>query len=546
VGVGVDQARNHEPALGVEFVVAGYGAGLVDGRDRPSVLVEQYIRPFDGPGGPEHAPPRDEQVAHTPRCPAGGVNPPVPDALSRTARIPVSGRSVKVFYRRREPPVVSSPDSYSARLRTVVGGLRGGGRGWTLLAIAGGWFFVLGLRFVVPALLPAIREDFVVSDTAAGAAITLLWVTYAAMQFPAGALVDRAGERTLLATSVVAGAVTMGVYALSPTFAVFLVATGTYGLASGLYGPPRGTALTRIYTEQDGAAFGTVLAAGSVGAALLPAAATYATGLVGWRGALGLTAPAFLVAGVALYRSVPEQSAASVVASDGTEGGAAGDDPDADTRTDGGAASLRARTAAVRRAVSSRKVALAVLGATLMLFVFQGLTAFFTTYLVTAKGLTEATAGVLFGVLFLSGAVFQSVGGVLADRYGHGRVLAVVAFAGVLPLVALPYTGGTLGLGLVAAFLGMRLSVGPISNAYIVSLLPPGVRGTAWGAVRTAFFMVGAFGSTAVGAMADYDLFTEAFLLLAALTALAGVIYLFLPARNLEREGPETEADASD
>jgi len=432
---------------------------------------------------------------------------------------------------------VSSPESYAARLRTVVRGLRGGGRGRTLLAIAGGWFFVLGLRFVVPALLPAIREDFVVSDTAAGAAITLLWVTYAAIQFPAGALVDRAGERTLLATSAVAGAVTMGVYALSPTFAVFLVATGAYGLASGLYGPPRGTALSRIYTEQDGAAFGTVLAAGSVGAALLPAVATYATGVVGWRGALGLTAPGFLVAGVALHRTVPEQSPTPTVEADGEP-----------TRTDGGTAGLRARAAAVRRAVSSRKVALAVLGATLMLFVFQGLTAFFTTYLVTGKGLTEATAAALFGVLFLSGAVFQSVGGVLADRYGHGRVLAVVAFVGVLPLLALPYTGGTLGLGLVAAFLGMRLSVGPISNAYIVSLLPPEVRGTAWGTVRTTFFMVGAFGSTAVGAMADYGRFTEAFLLLAALTAVAGVIYLFLPARNLggERPGTEPGADAAD
>jgi predicted MFS family arabinose efflux permease len=279
-----------------------------------------------------------------------------------------------------------------------------------------------------------------------------------------------------------------------------------------------------------------------VGAALLPAAATYATGVVGWRGALGLTAPAFLVAGVALYRTVPGQSA-EAAGSDGPAETGAVDDPgaDSDTRTDGGAATLRGRVATIRRAVSSRKVALAVLGATLMLFVFQGLTAFFTTYLVTAKGLTEATAGVLFGVLFLSGAVFQSVGGVLADRYGHGRVLAVVAFVGVLPLVALPYTGDILGLALVAAVLGMRLSVGPVSNAYIVALLPPGVRGTAWGAVRTVFFMIGAFGSTAVGAMADYGLFTEAFLLLAALTAVAGVIYLFLPARNLGGEGPGTD-----
>ena len=440
---------------------------------------------------------------------------------------------------------MSSPDSSTARLRAVVASLRGNGRGWTLLAIAVGWFFTLGLRFVVPALLPAIREDFVVSDTAAGAAITLLWVTYAAMQFPAGALVDRAGERTLLAASAVAGAVTMAVYTFSPTFAVFLVATGAYGLASGLYGPPRGTALTRIYTEEDGAAFGAVLAAGSVGAALLPALATYATGVVGWRGALGLTAPAFLVAGIALYRLVPERGSGAGSGADvdpepdadtDPEPGAESDaEAEPDPRADGGPSGLRARAGAVGTAIGSRKVVLAVFGATLMLFVFQGLTAFFTTYLVTAKGLTEGTAGVLFGVLFLSGAVFQSAGGALADRFGHGRVLAVVAFVGVVPLVALPYTGGLLGLALVAAFLGMRLSVGPISNAYIVSLLPAQVRGTAWGAVRTGFFMVGAFGSTAVGAMADYGLFTEAFLLLAALTAVAGVIYLFLPARNLDR-----------
>jgi MFS family permease len=78
----------------------------------------------------------------------------------------------------------------------------------------------------------------------------------------------------------------------------------------------------------------------------------------------------------------------------------------------------------------------------------------------------------------------------------------------------------------------MRLSVGPVSNAYIVSLLPVDVRGTAWGLLRTGFFTLGAFGSTTVGAMADRALFAEAFFLLAALTAVAGVIYLFLPERT--------------
>ena len=420
------------------------------------------------------------------------------------------------------------PDSLVARVAATVGVLRGDGRGWTLSAIAGGWFFVLGLRFVIPALLPAIRADFPVSDTVAGAAITLLWITYAGMQFPAGVLIDYLGERLLLVVSAVAGAVTMLVYASAPTFAVFLLATAGFGLASGLYGPPRGVALSRIYTDRDGAAFGTVLATGSLGAAFLPPLATYATGLVGWRGALGLTVPGFLVTAYALRKFVPDRPAAA-----GSEAEAIGDGG-SDTRSDD---PLRLRllrgAVAVRQAVSSRKVAVAVVGTTLMLFVFQGVTAFLTTYFVIVKGLSEAVAGTLFGLLFLSAAVSQSVGGALADRYGHGRVLATISLVGVVPLAALPYVDRLPVLVVVVVFLGVRLAIGPISNAYIVSVLPSEIRGTAWGTLRTGFFVVGAFGSTAVGSLADADLYTEAFLLLAGVTGVAGLVYATLPERDV-------------
>ncbi|SDY18649.1 Sugar phosphate permease [Halobellus clavatus] len=412
----------------------------------------------------------------------------------------------------------------------VVASLRGDGRGWTLLAIAGGWFFALGLRFTIPALLPAIRADFPVSETVAGAAITLLWVTYAAMQFPAGVLVDRVGERTLLVGSAGTGALTMVAYAVAPTFALFVLATAAFGFASGLYGPPRGTVLTRTYTDSDGAAFGIVLAAGSIGAALVPPLATYATGVVGWRGALGLTAPGFLLAAVALGAFVPAQS--TVDAARRTDGDEAAAEAETEPQDRPLTARLRAAAGDVRRGVSSRKVVLAMIGTTLMLFAFQGLTAFLTTYLVTAKALSEATAGTLFGLLFLSAAVFQSTGGALADRYGYGTVLSIVAFVGIGPLLALPFAEGIVPLVVIVLLLGMRLVVGPVANAYIVALLPADVRGTAWGAIRTSLFVVGAFGSTAVGAMADHDLYTAAFVLLAVLTAIAGVIYAYLPNRD--------------
>jgi predicted MFS family arabinose efflux permease len=442
--------------------------------------------------------------------PAGSVNPRV----SFVSVFSLAAHSTDV--------PTGSVRALLARFRALAREVHGEGRGWTLLAVAIGWFFLLGLRFAVPALLPSITEDFPVSNATAGGAITLLWVTYALTQFPAGALVDRLGERRLLAGSTLFAAVGIVGYALSPTFAVFLAATALFGLGSGLYGPPRGTVLSRTFPDRDGVAFGAVLATGSIGAASLPVATTLVAGSIGWRVALGLTIPGFVVATAALWWAVPRGGSTA--------------------RADGGTVALREQAGAIRSAIDSRSVVLAVVAATLMLFIFQGLTAFYTTYLVEVKGLTEGTAGVLFGLLFVSGAVWQSVGGGLADRYGHGSVLAAVALSGVLPLAVLPFVSGLVPLAVVAVCLGVRLSMGPVSNAYIVSLLPADVRGTAWGLLRTGFFTIGAFGSTTIGAMADRQLFGEAFLLLAALSALAGLVYLFLPARERERDyspGPE-------
>jgi len=398
----------------------------------------------------------------------------------------------------------------TSRLRTVVGGLRGEGRGWLLLSVAAGWFLVLGMRFVVPSILPTITADFDTSASQAGFAVTVLWVTYAVMQFPAGAFADRLGERTLLAAGLLLAGTGLVSYAFTPTFGLFVAATGLFGLGTGLYGPPRGTVISKTYDRNDGAAFGTMLAAGSVGAAALPALAAVAVQSIGWRTALGVTAPLFLLVALGVWWALPPRA---VLVADG----------------DGQslAAALRSAAAAVR----NRRIALAVAGATLMLFAFQAVTAFLTTYLTTVKGLTQGTAGGLLGGLFLVGALSQSVAGGLADRYGAPRVLTGIGVVSVLPLVALPLADGRAALALLSAAVGIRMSIGPVSNAYIVDLLPDDVQGTAWGALRTGFFIVGSFGSTVVGYMADAALFDVAFYGLAAITAVGAVVYVFLPER---------------
>jgi len=407
-----------------------------------------------------------------------------------------------------------------SRLSSVgrtVDGLRGGGRGWLLASVALGWFLVLGMRFVVPGILPTITEDFTVSASEAGLAVTVLWVTYAIMQFPAGLFADRLGERVLLVAALFVSAAGLVSYVFTPTFALFVVATGVFGLGSGLYGPPRGTIVSKTYDENDGAAFGLMLAAGSVGAAALPAAAGVAVGAVGWRVAIGVVAPVFVLAAVAVWLAVPD----SRVRTDG-------DGTDATSQS---GVSTREAVRAAAVAVRNRRIALAVAGATLMLFAFQAATAFLTTYLTEVGTFSQGTAGAVLGVLFLVGAVSQFAGGGLADRFGTPRVLFGIGALSVVPLAALPLVEGRLALAAVGALIGVRMSIGPVSNAYIVDLLPDDIQGTAWGALRTGFFVVGSFGSTVVGYMADAGYFDVAFYMLAAITAVGAAIYVFLPER---------------
>jgi predicted MFS family arabinose efflux permease len=404
----------------------------------------------------------------------------------------------------------ASFDSLKHRLVTTGRSLHGDGRGWTLVVVAAGWLGILGGRYLFPAILPQVRDFFGISNATAGLAITTVWAGYAVMQFPAGMLVDRFGERTLLGASLVVSAGAAAAVSLAPTFLLFMVGCALFGFGTGLYGPARGTVLSKSFGEHDGAAIGLTLAAGSIGSAALPLAASVLVGPLGWQTTVALLVIPFLVIAVGVRWGVPERTPA---------GGP------------GGRPSVRGMLRALETAISRRTV-IAGSANTVMLFTLQGLTAFLPTYLITAKGLSQESAAGLFALFFLSGAVFQSVGGSAADRYGDRAVLLAAAGFGVFPLLALPFVEGIIPIGILTVLLGSRLTTNPVNNAYIIAVIPGFVQGTAWGFFRTAFFLLAATGSTVVGLFFDTGLADEAFIALAALTAIAAVCYAFLPARE--------------
>lgn len=395
--------------------------------------------------------------------------------------------------------------------------LRGGGRGWVLASVAGGWFFVLGTRFVFPALLPEIKASFAISNTTAGAAITAIWIAYAAVQFPAGAFSDRVGERLVLVASVLVATAAVAVVAFTPTFALFLLGAVLFGLGTGLYGPPRVIVLSNTYADngRDSTAIALTFAAGSLGSAALPFVGGRLAAAFDWRAAFVAVLVPFLLVSGGLWRSLPEYAST------------------AERAAEQSARHVARRLAA---AVTDRSVLLAWAGMSLSLFVFQGVTSFLPTYLVSVKGLSTGTAATVFGGFFVVGAAAQPASGALGDRFGRRRVLVALAGVGAVPLALLPFGYGLPVLAALAVLLGVRLGLGPLNNAYIADAFPEDVQGAGYGFVRTFHMAIGSTGAVVVGYLADASLFDEAFLLLAGLSLVSMLLYVGLPATG-ERGG---------
>lgn len=398
----------------------------------------------------------------------------------------------------------------SIRVPTVARTLCAGDRGWILVAIAAGWLFIVGGRFLIPAVLPQVMSSFSVGNTGGGIAVTIIWATYGLMQAPAGILTDRYGERRLLAGSLFLSVASVMALSVAPVYAAFVVGCAAFGFATGLYGPPRGTALSRLFRDVDGSAIGVTLAAGSLGSAVLPFFAGALIGSVSWQYIVIALVPPLAVAGVLSWWAIPERSRSH----------------ESETLP------LRTLVDEVTRAIRLEGIRLGLVGITLALFVFQGFSAFYVTYLVTVKGFSQTVAAGMLSVLFITGALAQVGSGVITKQVGEQTVLTGISVLGVLGMALVPFADGFVVILTLSALLGVQQAIFPISNAYMIAILPASARGSTWGVLRTAFFLISAAGSTVVGLLADRDLFDMSFFLLAILAGVAAICYLYLPARR--------------
>jgi MFS transporter, SHS family, lactate transporter len=328
-------------------------------------------------------------------------------------------------------------------------------------------------------VMPAIKQEFGVSMTAAAGSVTLTLLLRLLGGVAAGAAADRWGRKLPLMISVIWFALCDGAVALAPSFGWVLVLRTLFGFGMGAEWTAGATLAMENWPERSrGIASGILQGSWAIGYLLAGVASQVVVPAWGWRGLFVLAAiPALLVLPIRAW--VPE--------SPGWQKGKPRE-PAAPFR--------ELLTASTLRSLLWASLVMAVgFGA------YYGLISLYPTMLQTQFGRSSSPLVEIFNVGMLCGAVAC---GWLASRKGVVPAVVVPALV-MLPLLPL-YVGvwpELLGLG---AFLGGVFGAGfcGVTPLLLTNMFPARIRARSVGLVYHLGAFAAAFVPTGVAALAEY------------------------------------------
>ncbi|SDZ86801.1 Sugar phosphate permease [Haloplanus vescus] len=352
-------------------------------------------------------------------------------------------------------------------------------------------------RLVISPVVPDVTAGFDVSTGAVGLALSGMWAAYALSQFPSGILGDRFGERRIILTAVgITGAASLAL-SFAPTFAVFAVLTVTLGAGAGLHYSVATSLLTKEF-DDIGRAIGVHVAGGPLAGLIAPIAATAVAARYDWRAAIAVgAAVAIPVFGLFAWRI----------------------DPTPPERPD---ESMRDRMAVkplvelLTRPQIAFTAAVSVLGA----FSWQATASFLPAFLVGFRGLAETSAGLLFAAYFVVNGLVQPLTGLVSDKIGRDGAAAGAMGLGVVGY-GLLVVGPRVALIPAIVCVAAAMTWGAPVQSRFFDVFEADERGAAFGLVRTAYMVLGATGSVAVGTLSDVAGWGAAYGLLVGVTGLA-------------------------
>jgi FSR family fosmidomycin resistance protein-like MFS transporter len=366
---------------------------------------------------------------------------------------------------------------------------------------------------VLPPLFAFVREDYGVSYTGLGLALTVLNVASAILQTPAGFLVDRVNARLVLIAGLVLGAIAYAVAAVVDSFWVLVAMFGVLGVANTVYHPADYAILSRrIGPDFVSQAYSIHTFAGMLGSAATPAIALLLHNAFGWRGAfLGTAVLGFAVALWLIFQpDGPSEPAPT----------RPHESPAADTSW---------------RLLLSAPILANFLFFTVLAFSNFGLQNFSVVALGALYGTPPVTANAALSSHLLLSAVGVLLGGWIAARITRHRLAASIGlFATVIAALLI----GIVDLGATLLILVMSLSgfcvgaIMPSRDMIVREVTPPGAFGKVFGFVTNGFNIAGIIAPLMFGALLDQGEPRTVFFVIAGFALLSIATVASVPQRR--------------
>ncbi|MBW1994812.1 MAG: MFS transporter [Deltaproteobacteria bacterium] len=365
-----------------------------------------------------------------------------------------------------------------------------------------------GFLWILPPLLPAIREHFQLSYTEMGAFLTVYRFVGNVFQAPAAYLVHLASIAIVLVSGLLLMSAGMFVASLSPTYAALVWISTAGGVGRSTYHPLAVTILSRIFGRQAfGRAMGLHLSGSQIGMVVAPFIVGLLLSRYSWRLPLQLWSLLGVSAGLMLFLFLRNQQL-----------------------------DLQIRGKSLGWPFFSKPMGIYLLASGTWGIAQSGFMAFLPLFLVDQRGYSTEAAAAVFGIMSFSGAVCRPFLGALMDWMGRRKPVVIGGFLisaiSILILINVQTSWMLYGsVGLLGIFGSGHAG---LADTFMIEMIPSHRREETLGFIYTLRMGVSSLSPVIVGFVSEQISFYNSFLCLAALGGLAALLISFAAERPVE------------
>ena len=313
-------------------------------------------------------------------------------------------------------------------------------------------------------LIPVFGDDFGVSLSLAGLAVTLYMLPFVISQVVSGAVTEMLGARRAILLGFLIFSISCLLAAVAPSFPSFLAARAMQGLGGGLILPvSMAMAAEQVPPNRTATAIGSIQAAFALGLALGPVTAGLFAGQLDWRGFYFFLAVAGVIAGGVVAMAYPRR-----------------------LRKAGWSNPLRP----LQLALSVSSIRVISLAGSLSFFANVGVFIFVAVWLQRSGLAGPFGAGLLISIPGVVGIFIAALAGPLGDRWGDSRLITfgiALYVAGILGIIMLP--DGLTAYPVFLVLIGMGGAILMTNMAALALALRPDLRQAVAGVFNGSRFL---------------------------------------------------------